>query len=284
MKKILFILGLFVSMSMFGQGMNVVRTTHHPITVSGGGESVDSTNWIQAYKDWYYEMGNPPELDTADQQEQMLDSLIILGFDEVDAAWLLANKNETDAKLNILNPGVTYTLTDNGVVNFVPYEGLSAPSSAYIDPNMTLSANTYYTLNDASIGSYWLSNVDASNGAFLATGSGLYTTLVIRNSNVLDYDMNNGNTYNSVANTDSRGLFVVDRSASDYLGVYKNGSLLTSTTTVSTAVPSATFIIGASYNNTFAFGWVGKSFTPTEQTGINRVVERYMDYIGKGVQ
>lgn len=37
MKKLLIFLGLFVSLSLFGQGMNVMHTTHRVIAVAGGG-------------------------------------------------------------------------------------------------------------------------------------------------------------------------------------------------------------------------------------------------------
>lgn len=68
MRKLLFILGLFASLSVFGQGVNVLHTTSHPITTGDGGLVYDDstltctssgTTFIpstQVYGIWEYDL------------------------------------------------------------------------------------------------------------------------------------------------------------------------------------------------------------------------------------
>lgn len=96
-----------------------------------------------------------------------------------------------------------------------------------------------------------------------------------------------------VANTDSRGFFLVSRTASNAVGLYRNGALLTTAANASTAIPTTTITISAwqqaagvftRYSNRqVAFSSIGTGLTQAESIAFSNIVQTYQNILGRAV-
>lgn len=174
----------------------------------------------------------------------------------------------------------------------VDFNGTSQYISTGIVPSTSLSQDnihvSYYCREDVTAGTKYMFGTQVTGGTNILG-------LIGKNaSNLVRWFANTTTVSGSVTNSSTTGYFQLVRTASNLSGVYKNGSLLESSTQASTGLPNAAIFIGAqnSGNGTAASHFdgqcamwsVGQGLTATEAANDNTRTETLMDALGIGVQ
>lgn len=177
---------------------------------------------------------------------------------------------------------------------FTALEGFTGDgSSAYIDCNWNPSAcGSQYTQNSGNGGIYIRNNIDENKYVFGVNDGSNYLRLQPRNSGNAAWSINDNGTNDTGANTDSRGLFIVNRTASDARAAYRNNSELANDSQASTGLPNKNVFVLATDNNGEAasyctdqasFFCAGVELNNTDRTNLLNAIETYMDSNEKGV-
>lgn len=108
------------------------------------------------------------------------------------------------------------------------------------------SDSTNFTRDDGSLFCYIYDNIEETTGVMGESVSSGVTNLILpRNVGNTFQGRLNSSTTTSVSNSDSSGLFMVQRVSSSQVKLWRNGSLLTTGSSTSSAVPSRLAIVGA---------------------------------------
>lgn len=216
-------------------------------------------------------------------------------WDELDELWFLAAH---DSQAALLGWKRYKDLTAVNAPTFETDRGYTGNgTTSYLSTNFVPSTDgVQYTLNDASFGVY--SRTNSASNTIVDIGADdagtRFAQLLgrITSNNMFVRVHRSISTGLSAANTNSSGLLVARRSASDAQQVYRNGSQLGADTAASTAVPTIALFVGAQNasgtpNNfstrQYAFAFVGASLSAQQQSDLATIVESYMDSIGAGV-
>ena len=194
----------------------------------------------------------------------------------------LKNPLDTDAAFRLVFSG-GWTHSATGVLP----NGTNAFADTKLIPNTVLAQNSF------SFGFYSRTNIDALIVDIGSVGSnGVYTLLFSRYLNAIYNAINSSITYTTSANTDSKGLYVGNRTASNIIKNYKNGSLLTTGTTASTGNNNGNIYLGA-YNNNgsvqypssreFAFASIADGFSDTEVSNFYTAVQTFQTTLSRNV-
>lgn len=157
-------------------------------------------------------------------------------FAELDRLWVLASQDQQGARISLKNPSST-AMTEVNSPTWTQYRGYAGDAvSKRIVTNFTPSTDgVKFTQTSASMFVYSRTNTAATVSEIGAISGTNKSFLVARNtSNVASYPLNYNTGLGSptVANTDSSGLFSININ-SGTLGIYRAGSLLTSTSVTS---------------------------------------------------
>lgn len=171
---------------------------------------------------------------------------------------------------------------------FTANEGFTGNgSNMYINTRWNPSVHgSNWTQNSASVTIYSRSNVD-ENDFTGATEGGHFVALQLRNSNN-SYGYINSNSATAKANTDSRGIFCFNRTASNAGENFRNASSLGAWTDASTGEPNDDFEVlsygGGSFSTRqLSMIAMGSGLTSGDITNFKTRFEAYMDAMGKGV-
>jgi hypothetical protein len=254
---------------------------------------VDSASWEDEYKALYYELDITPGIDTANAQNTLVSKGLDHGWwDKSDILYVTAQRTESGALLNWIDPTGDDNITNTGSAAFVKYEGFTGNSAGSV--NMTTNWNpstekVNYTLDSATLAAYTRIDINADEvilGAYQSANR--YITLYPRSAGSLYARINSQiSVYRNVSN--SLGLSTAVRINTDSLRFYQNGvSLGDARPLVLTNIPSANLLIfslaSLSYsNNQVSFIMVGGKLSPAEIQSMYEDVEEYLDYIGAGV-
>jgi hypothetical protein len=197
--------------------------------------------------------------------------------------WNLKDPRDLDAAFRLVfNGGWTHSstgATPNG-------------TNAYADTKFIPSTNT--ALNSYSQGFYSRTNIDAlavDMGGVGSVQTG-YMLFLSRYSNQFSNVINSLVNYTNSANTDSRGFFVGNRTASNVIKNYKNGSLLTTGSVASITNCNGSIWIGAFNNNgggqyytnrQYAFSYIGDGLTDTEAANFYTAVQAFQTTLGRSI-
>lgn len=172
-------------------------------------------------------------------------------FNEIDRLWITAADTgcQQNALISIVNPSST-ACTENNSPTWTAKQGYTGnASNMFIDSNYAPATHgVKFSLNANSVFYYSRTN-SAQTGYDVGTsGGGALTRVVSRSAGNTYGGNNNGLTTWTQANTDSRGLFHVSRTSSSNVNLYRNGTLVTSKTENTTALPTLNvYLLG--YNN-----------------------------------
>jgi hypothetical protein len=211
----------------------------------------------------------------------LIDGLVSDGvWAKLDALYVLAQQNQSDAKLNLI--GTSYTASGSTLriaPTFTQYAGFSFPGGSSLNLNFTPSTATSpnYTLNSASYG-LWsyavLSETAVQMGANVSSlyddygGSTFYGA--INNSGII-----------GVTTTITKGLFAVDREGAATWYQYQNGAAGSASTSVPTSVDTAPFILAQSGSlQTICAAFIGASLGAAGQLALYNRLRTYMSAIG----
>lgn len=204
----------------------------------------------------------------------------------------LAGLNEHDSLLDWKR--VTNFSSINGCA-FVADRGFTAAAGKYVNMNFTPStAGVNVTLNSSALGVYSRTDSGAVSFEAGATNSTTYQTLLEIRTVATTYVAINDATANSlnVADANSLGLYVVDRSANNVTKLYKNGSLIATSAFTSTEQANIAYFVGA-VNASGApllesprqiAAWLASgSLDATEHANLYSRIQTYMTGIGAQV-
>lgn len=247
------------------------------------------------YQTVYDSFATKPSDVIASAQNTMVKTLIDASiWAKLDLFYLFAQTTDGagESLKNWVNPG-TYDCTLINTPTFVSLEGWTGSGAANgcLDTHYNPTAHaTNYAQNSASMGIYIRTNVDEARndfGNFQSPGSYLRA----RTTNTAQLRLNSGST-SSVANTDSKGMFVVVRSDAANQILYKN-KVANSNAAASNGIPNCNIFVCSANNgagvpsntNTKQVScfFMGGALSPAEVTIITDAIEVYMDSNSKGV-
>ena len=164
-------------------------------------------------------------------------------------------------------------------------------TNAYADTKFIPNSNT--ALNSYSQGFYSRTNIDSLTVDMGGVGSnGAYNMLFSRYSNQIYNVINSGISYTNSANTDSRGFYIGNRTASNVIKNYKNSSLLTTGSVASISNCNGNIWLGAFNNNgagqyyttrQYAFSYIGDGLTDTEAANFYTAVQAFQTTLSRNV-
>lgn len=215
----------------------------------------------------------------------------------LDALYILATNTTTTAALNLC--GTSFSLTTNGSPTFTAGQGYTGDgSSAFLNTGWQPIGGVNFALNSGSIGAYVRTNsAGVVNTDVMGAGNGGSTfTRFQPRSSASDflYDVNN-NSFPTLANSNVQGAWVVSRTASNSISVYKNGSTSPVGTSSSPAVTRSTSYVmilavglttttaGNFSNYQVAAAFMGRGLNSTEATNLNNRINAYMTALGSNI-
>ena len=229
----------------------------------------------------------------------LIDGLVADGvWAKLDALYVLAQQNETDAKLNLI--GTSYSLTQTGSLaqiaprigslNFTAYRGFAGfntlGSNFNTGFNAATAASPNFLQNSASFG-VWTNGAVSEN----YTQIGNSASGAAGESHIYDnfpgnafYARLNNATVGSVPTPGTTGLFVGDRPSSSNVIPYWNGTAQASQASASQAVYNGNFTIGVvgALNGTaqqLAAAFIGASLGAAGQLALYNRLKTYMDAV-----
>lgn len=290
MKRLItFITGLFLLVSINGQILRYSNYVYPPPV----------TGYCAEFDTVYAAFDTEPHDDTAVYMNAMVNSLDSAGlWDRMDFFYVFSAHDSVDSFINWVHPG-TYDIT-NYNATWDKWQGFTGNgSSAYLETNANFNADAAtvnYSQNSATIGVYTRKDLAEDRCVMGVYASGTTAVRLVAEStsgNFWGY-INSAQTETTQSNTDSRGLFIMTRRASDVLELYKNPTGEgTENTTASGGVPNYSFAILARHYYTgtptlFSAQQVSIAFamdgvTTAEAELIYEIIQRYMTAIGSEV-
>ena len=169
--------------------------------------------------------------------------------------------------------------------------GTSAFMNTGFNPTGNLSINSqcygYYSRSNTAAGSKMeMGGYDPVSGADADIG------LLAKFTGNLFYAIIGGSTYPSSSNTDSRGLFIINRTSSSNVKGYKNNSLVINATNSTVILLNLVIYIGCRNTNTgpgdfsdreCAFSFISDSLTDTEASNFYTAVQAFQTTLSRNV-
>jgi hypothetical protein len=196
----------------------------------------------------------------------------------------LKNPANTNAAFRLSFVGGWTHSSNGGLPN-----GTNAYADTFLNPTTTLS------LNSSHISYYSRTNI-AQNFYDMGAGAdpSAYIIIASRNtSNTSRFIVYTGNL-NDVANSDSRGLFISNRTSSTVINGFKNTSKILNLTQTAIARPNRSIFLGAlNYQGTggavlfsskqCAFATIGSGLTDAEAANLYSTIQTFQTTLGRQV-
>jgi len=229
-----------------------------------------------------------------DQVEANAINNLVIGL-KADGLW---------TKMDVIYPMVGSTATSNSynlkntATNQLTFSGGWTHSSTGAKPNGTNAyANTGYNPSvTASLNSHHLSYYSRtnSNGTEVEIGTypgGSYDLLELRTSGTTYFLINQNGTTSSFSDSNSQGFYIGNRTASNVINGWKNGSKVVNSSVASNILPNGTLFLGALnqggalYYSTkeCAFASIGDGLTDTDASNLNTRVTTFQTALNRNV-
>jgi hypothetical protein len=258
--------------------------------------SINIKKFSAEYRTVYNAFTIKPNAAVAAEQNKLVKYLVNSGvWTKLDIFYIFAGHTNTSGEslINWKSPG-TFNATAVNSPSFVSLEGfVSDGATSYIDTNWIPSLNgVNYTRNNACIGTYIRANISASEFDFGAIDSSHW---VIINTRTGSDEFNiriNSDIGSNASNTDSKGLYVVNRVLSTEQDLYKNKIRVINDSVASSGVPTVKLYALCRNNNGVASNnstrqqsllFAGSGFTQANVDDLTNAFEAYMDSNGKGI-
>jgi hypothetical protein len=209
---------------------------------------------------------------------------------KLDCIYPMVGGTSTTHSYNLKNTA-TFQITFNGGVthssNGVQFGGVNGYGNTNFNPSTNGSQNShhqsFYSRTNVSAVEIETGGTDASSGSYVAA----------RLSGI-SYFRLNALTDISIANANSQGFYIGNRTASNVVNGWKNGTKVVSGTVASTGNPNAVLFIGA-WNNVpnpgiryysskqCAFASIGTGLTDTEAGTLRTAVQTFNTTLGRNV-
>jgi hypothetical protein len=209
----------------------------------------------------------------------------------LDALYVLAQQNASDAVLNICGTNYTGTVTGTSTA-FTPYtgfHGFNAAAGNYIATgfNATTATSPHFTQNSASYGVWPVSITNEANAVMGTTASNTAGESVMY-ANFTDgkfYARINNPATGGITSPGTKGLFVAERPSSASVIPYWDGIAQATQSTTSQTPENSTFVIGSTNSfagtaDTIAEAHIGGSLGATLNLALYNRLRTYMTAVG----
>jgi len=271
------------------------RGTHY----SAYSNVVSGTTWTAQYQTVYDSFTTKPSAAIAAAQNTMVAALVAAGvWTKLDVLYIFAQTTNGagEALKNWKLPG-TYDATLVNAPAFVALEGFTGAATKYIRTNWNPNSNgVNYTLDSAFGAIYIRTNVKENSADFGAKDATHFAAyLATRWISGVDGDLYgriNTSVSSQIANTDSRGMFVISRETNNIVRVYRNKAQIIDAAVASSIIPNKEMYILCYNNNGVAdflstkqvsFYAAGAKLLQADVNSLTDAFEVYMDSNGKGV-
>lgn len=196
-----------------------------------------------------------------------------------------ASTTKWNAK-NPVNADTAFRITWNGGMSYGSYGVKGNGSNSY--GNTHFQSTNFISNNNSGFGLYFSSNIDEGASDFGALNPSFRGfSLSTRISNTLYGASATG--FATVANTDSRGLYILSRQSSTSATLYKNNSSILSLGTTSLETYGELYICGRSLNGTMQFPdtkqigltFISDGLTATEVRRLHNIFTTFLTAIGR---
>jgi hypothetical protein len=210
-------------------------------------------------------------------------------YTKMKAMYLPLWSSATANKWNLINPVDT-----NGAYRLTFSTGWTHASTGMTPNGTSAYADTFLSTSVTGLNTGHLSYYSRTNstGNFSEIGAlrsspNSYTDLGLKTATGAYIRYNNGGVPTNVANADSFGFYIGNRTASNVLKLFKNGSSIQSLTTASLATTTVSMTLAATNNNgsiinysnrECCFSSIGTGLTDTEATNFTNNVNALMTY------
>jgi len=206
-------------------------------------------------------------------------------WDDIDVLHVMAAADSQAALLNWKSTSFTASLVN--APSFTADRGFTGDAAtSYVDSGFTPStAGGEATLNSFCFSIYVLNNVVGGGASGVSDGTN-QTNINPRNGSGQRIGRaNQGGTTTGVASTDSRGLTTINRSGAANLQLYLDGTQVATSTTASTALPSAPIRYGSSGAAAFngfqhAIARIASSQSQAKETAFHNAAFAYLQAVG----
>lgn len=191
--------------------------------------------------------------------------------------------------VNLKTPG-TFNLTFASGITHSANGMVGNGSSGYANTNFTPSLNGAI-LNSHHVSFYSRTNTNGVEVEFGSQSGGNVTLLEIRTSGTTYVAVNSLQTYTTFADSDSRGLYIANRTGVSSLNVWRNSTKAVTGTTASSSLPGAPYYLLAWNNNVpqyystkqCAFASIGDGLTDAEAANFYTAVQAYQTTLGRSI-
>jgi hypothetical protein len=276
---------------MIGYGNSMFLATHGILarSASGGAVDPDAQAFITAAS-----ITNPTQQSAINQLVVDLKGYSI--WTKMKALYPFVGGTSTTHKYNLKNP-----LDTNAAFRLVFTGGWTHSNNGILGNGINVSADTFLipstaqSINSKHFSVYSRTNIASGAEFGSLTGGTNYPAdaLFIRENGLgtnASFYAFNESFPNSIINTttDSTGLFISTRTASNAKKLYRNGSTIGTSTSTSSAQPNASVKIGnfagAYYTpKQYAFMSIGDGLTDTEAANLYTAVQAFQTTLGRQV-
>jgi hypothetical protein len=192
--------------------------------------------------------------------------------------------------VNLKTPG-TFNLTFASGMTHSANGMVGNGSTGYADTNFTPSTNGML-LNSAHLSFYSRTDLNTYQVEMGNWDSSASTLLLIRQSGNGSVRMNNGAGLVNFANTNAQGFYLSNRTASNVIKAFKNGTSQVTSTLASNSLPTNKIALLA-FNNTglidyystkqCSFASIGDGLTDTDSANLYTAVQAYQTTLGRSI-
>ena len=208
---------------------------------------------------------------------------------KLDAFYVLAQQNQTDALLNLVS--TSYSLTATGTPTFTSYVGFAGfSSSAYFDTgfNPTTAPSPNYQFLDASYGIWSYAVISGGEGACQMSGDNFSITVLydkFTDGNFISALHSLNGSYPRSPTTITKGLFAVERLDTVNVHPYQNGVSPAAIANASNQEINHSFWVGGGTGDgftaqTLSAAHIGGSLGGTLELALYNRLRTYMTAIG----
>ena len=198
--------------------------------------------------------------------------------------------SNSSTSYNLINPALFQISWVGGVVSStdgVQFNGVNSYGNTGFNPSVHGSQNShhqgFYSRTNLSAAEIEIGSTDAASGSYVAT-----------RFNGTNFFRLNASSDISTANTNSQGFYIGNRTASNVVNGWKNGTKVITGATVSTGNPNAVVFIGAwnnvpnplirYYSNKQCAGaTIGPGLTDTQAANLRTAMQTFNTTLGRQV-
>jgi len=254
--------------------------------------ATDVTGYNANYQTVYNAMTNKPSVGVADAQNTLVQTLDTAGiWAKMDVFYLTAQQSNAagEAYLNWVTPA-SYTLSPTAAgLTFTSLQGFTGDGTHYFTTGYNMSTSSIHTSqNSLTLGAYIRTNSAISYYALGAGTEPSRTYIGLGMPNAFG-DLMSGSWITSTTINNTTGCWIVSRTASNSLILYRNRNNIGNRTNASSALANSALLVmsDVTYNQPMptelSCAWVSAGLSVGEVSTITNAIETYMDYNSKGV-